>query len=51
MNGQILKPGDPCPCCGELIKTSDPDMLLALSRIAQQKDEKNRPVSGAVGGE
>lgn len=46
MNGLILKPGDPCPCCGELIKTSGPDMLLALSWIAWQK---SRPVSGAAG--
>ena len=27
----ILKPGDPCPCCGNPIKTTDPDDLYFLS--------------------
>lgn len=44
----ILKPGDPCPCCGQPIKTEDPDMLLVLSWIAWLKGEESRPVSGAA---
>lgn len=32
----LLKPGDPCPCCGEPILTSDPDRLLLLSWLAQE---------------
>ena len=31
---KILKPGDPCPCCGMPIKTDDPDRLLALNWLA-----------------
>ena len=46
MNGLILKPGDPRPCCGEPIKTSDPGVLLVLSWIARQKDEKTAPFPG-----
>lgn len=30
---KLLKTGDPCPCCGEPIKTKDPDTLLLLSLI------------------
>lgn len=30
---KMLKTGDPCPCCGEPIKTKDPDTLLLLSLI------------------
>ncbi len=48
MSGMILKPGDPCPCCGEPIKTSDPEALLLLSWIAWMKGEKNRPGAGAA---
>ena len=40
MSGQILKAGDPCPCCGAAIKTDDPDVLLVLSWIAWMKGEK-----------
>lgn len=29
-----LRTGDPCPCCGQPIKTDDPDILELLSRIA-----------------
>lgn len=25
---KMLKPGYPCPCCGQPIKTKDPDTLL-----------------------
>lgn len=30
---KLLKTGDTCPCCGEPIKTKDPDTLLLLSLI------------------
>lgn len=33
MASPMLKPGDPCPCCGQPIKTKDPDMLALLTRI------------------
>lgn len=39
----ILKPDDPCPCCGQPIKTSDPDRLLVLSRLAEQARDKPAP--------
>lgn len=28
-----LRTGDPCPCCGQPIKTRDPEVLLLLSFI------------------
>lgn len=31
---RVLKRGDPCPCCGQPIKTKDPDVLRLLSWIA-----------------
>lgn len=31
---KILHRGDPCPCCGQPIKTKDPEILLLLSVIA-----------------
>lgn len=34
----MLKPGDPCPCCGEPIKTRDQRLLALLDRI---KNDKN----------
>ena len=34
---QMLKPGDPCPCCGQPIKVSDPELLMLLSWIAWMK--------------
>ena len=33
----MLKPGDPCPCCGEPIKTDDPFLLKILTDIADHK--------------
>ena len=36
----ILKPGDPCPCCGQPIKTRDPEKLLLLNWIALLKGDK-----------
>lgn len=32
----MLKPGDPCPCCGQPIKTSDPVILAILTRIREE---------------
>ena len=33
MDKPMLKPGDPCPCCGQPIKTKDPDILALLTHI------------------
>ena len=30
---KMLQPGDPCPCCGQPIKTKDPDILALLTNI------------------
>lgn len=30
---EMLKPGDPCPCCGQPIKTTDPIVLQLLTCI------------------
>lgn len=39
----LLKPGDPCPICGNPIKIEDPETLLFLSKLAElmmeEKDE------------
>lgn len=35
---EILKPGDICPCCGNPIKTTDPDALYVLSIIKNWLD-------------
>lgn len=32
---KILKTGDPCPCCGQPIKSKDPEVLYLLSWIGQ----------------
>ena len=50
MSTELLKPGDPCPCCGQPIKTSDPDKLLALGWLAGVlgSGEKRRPGDGAA---
>lgn len=40
MMDEFLKPGDPCPCCGEPIKTDDPDALLMLNWIVALKGEE-----------
>lgn len=45
----ILKPGDPCPCCGQPIITDDPGTLLLLSWLAWLKGQKSRPEAGAAG--
>lgn len=31
----MLKPGDPCPCCGQPIKTNDPEILSLLTYIQE----------------
>lgn len=33
MASPMLKTGDPCPCCGQPIKTKDPDILALLTNI------------------
>ena len=33
MASPMLKPGDPCPCCGQPIKTTDPAVLALLTHI------------------
>lgn len=33
MASPMLQPGDPCPCCGQPIKTTDPDILAVLTHI------------------
>ena len=30
---KMLRPGDPCPCCGQPIKTTAPDILAFLTHI------------------
>ncbi|MGM9660758.1 MAG: hypothetical protein ACI3WQ_09175, partial [Faecousia sp.] len=30
---EMLKTGDPCPCCGQPIKTKDPEILRLLTCI------------------
>lgn len=32
---KLLKPGDPCPCCGKPIKTRDPERLELINLYAQ----------------
>ena len=31
----MLKTGDPCPCCGQPIKTKDPEILALLTYIQE----------------
>lgn len=33
MDKPMLKQGDPCPCCGQPIKTTDPALLEVLTYI------------------
>lgn len=48
---KLLRPGDPCPCCGMPIKTDDPEKLILLSWLAQVmgRQKKDRPEAGAAG--
>lgn len=50
-NIALLKPGDPCPCCGMPILTDDSKRLLLLSCLGRilYSDRKSRPESGAAG--
>lgn len=32
----MLKPGDPCPCCGQPIKTKDTAILALLTYILER---------------
>ena len=32
-----LKTGDPCPCCGQPIKSRDPEVLRVLTLIKQRR--------------
>lgn len=34
---QMLRTGDPCPCCGQPIKTRDPDLLQVLTFIRDHR--------------
>lgn len=34
---KLLKPGDPCPCCGQPIKTRDPELLRLLTYIRDSR--------------
>ena len=34
---KMLRPGDPCPCCGQPIKSEDPSVLLLLSWIQDRQ--------------
>lgn len=40
MNEELiqLRPGDPCPICGQPIKTDDPEALFVLSVLANLID-------------
>lgn len=33
----MLKRGDPCPCCGQPIKTNDPQLLLLLTLMRDHR--------------
>ncbi len=33
----MLQTGDPCPCCGQPIKTRDPELLLLLTYIRDSR--------------
>lgn len=45
---KLLKPGDPCPCCGESIKTNDPEKLWILTVIAMQLKERGAYPPGGI---
>lgn len=53
MMDNILKPGDPCPCCGMPIKTNDPDKLLAMNWLAwaMGRQKRDRPETGGLEGQ
>lgn len=52
----ILRPGDPCPCCGQPIKTTDPALLRLLTLMRdvmpqQCSTEKEDDYGAAVSGD
>lgn len=38
---KMLRTGDPCPCCGQPIKTKDPDLLRLLTYIRDSRAVAN----------
>lgn len=40
-NKNTLRTGDPCPCCGQPIKTKDPDLLRLLTYIRDSRAVAN----------
>lgn len=36
-DAKLLKPGDPCPCCGQPIKTRDPELLRLLTYVRDSR--------------
>lgn len=34
---RMLQPGDPCPCCGQPIRSKDPAVLELLTEIAMKR--------------
>ena len=43
----VLKPGDPCPICGQPIKTEDPEILRFLSTLAEFMEGKSNEIECA----
>lgn len=41
---KLLKPGDPCPCCGRPIKSEDPEVLALLTLIRDSMADSAREV-------
>lgn len=39
---RILKPGDPCPFCGQPLRQTDPDALRLLAAVADIADLPER---------
>lgn len=42
----MLRTGDPCPCCGQPIKTMDPVLLRLLTLIRDEMKPHPESVSG-----
>lgn len=40
---RVLRPGDPCPCCGQPIQTSERLALLTLSLMAEEMPDYEWP--------
>lgn len=43
MQIKLLKPGDPCPCCGQRIITREPERLWLLSWCAHYRRLPSTP--------